>query len=99
MVGDKVFRELTARRIIPSCCSWEYSQLHLSYSWPFLKFFVPELGKLGALYGRGGGLGGQDRPRRLEPYGILGVTGVTAHHHHQLELEKTGRGASSLTGA
>jgi hypothetical protein len=54
-----------------------YSQLHLSYSWQFLKFFVPELGKLGALYGRGGGLGGQDRPRRLEPYGILGAQGIT----------------------
>jgi hypothetical protein len=79
-----------------STCSWEYSQLHLSHSWEFLKFFVPDLG---ALYGRGRGLGGQDRLRRLEPYGILGVTGVTAHHHHQLELEKTGRGASSLTGA
>ena len=25
----------TARRTIPSCCSWEHSQLHLSHSWEF----------------------------------------------------------------
>ena len=68
----------TARRMIPSCCSWEYSQLHLSYSWEFLKLFVPELGKLEALYGRGGGLGGQDRPRRLEPYGNMGAQHITS---------------------
>ena len=68
------FIHVPARRTIPSCCSWEGSQLHLSHSREFCESFKYHVRECCT------GEGGSGRTRQAVAPRALRESGVTTHH-------------------